>query len=61
MTPRLDAAPVLFERCGAINICHGPLLCVRGSPWARWWQATLEAIRAWEQTDGVLTQAREEE
>ena len=32
-----------------------------GGPWACWWQATLEAIRGWEQADGVLTKGREEE
>jgi hypothetical protein len=32
-----------------------------GSRWARWWQATLEAIHACEQADVVPTKAREEE
>ena len=55
--------PVLFERCGLVNIRHEATAEVvrGGSTWARWWQATLEAIRAWEQADGVLTKAREEE
>jgi SAM-dependent methyltransferase len=55
--------PVLFERCGLINIHDEATAGVvrGGSPWARWWQATLEAIRSWEQADGVLTKAREEE
>ena len=55
--------PVLFERCGLVNIRDETTADVvrGGSPWARWWQATLEAIREWEQADGVLTKAREEE
>ena len=32
-----------------------------GSPWARWWGDTREAMRAWEQADGSLTKTREEE
>ena len=55
--------PVLFERCGLKNIRHEATAEVvrGGSPWARWWQETLEAIRTWEQAGGVLTEAREEE
>jgi SAM-dependent methyltransferase len=55
--------PVLFEHCGLENIRHeASAEVVRGgSPWARWWQATLEGIRAWEQAKDGLTQAREEE
>ena len=55
--------PVLFERCGLENIRHEATAeVVRGAgPWARWWQQTLEAIRAWEQAGGGLTEAREEE
>jgi hypothetical protein len=32
-----------------------------GSPWARWWQETLEAIGVWEQADGDLTEEQKEE
>jgi SAM-dependent methyltransferase len=55
--------PVLFERCGLENIRHEATAEVLrgGSPWARWWQATLEAIRTWEQAKDGLTQMREEE
>ncbi len=55
--------PVLFERCGLENIRHEATAEVvrGGSPWARWWQETLEAIRSWEQGDGGLTETREEE
>ena len=55
--------PVLFERCGLENIRHeatAEVVC-GGSPWAQWWQETLEAIRDWEQADHGLTEAREEE
>ena len=54
---------MLFERCGLENIRHEVIVEVvsGGSPWARWWQQTLEAIRAWEQADHGLTEAREEE
>jgi SAM-dependent methyltransferase len=40
--------PVLFERCGLQNVSHeASTEVVRGaSPWARWWQASLDAIRA---------------
>jgi SAM-dependent methyltransferase len=55
--------PVLFERCGLENIRHeASAEVVRGGrPWARWWQATLEAIGAWEQAKDGLTETREEE
>ena len=55
--------PVLFERCGLKNIRHEATAEVvrGGSPWARWWQETMEAIRTWEQAGGVLTEEREEE
>ena len=41
--------PALFERCGLENIHHqASAEVVRGgSPWARWWRDTLDAIRAW--------------
>jgi SAM-dependent methyltransferase len=54
---------VLFERCGLENIRHEVTaeVVVGGSPWARWWQQTLEAIRGWELADHGLTDAREEE
>ena len=32
-----------------------------GSPWARWWEQTLEAIRGWELADHGVTAAREKE
>ena len=49
--------PLLFERCGLVNIHHeASAEVVRGgSPWARWWRQSLEGIRASEQTDGSLT------
>jgi SAM-dependent methyltransferase len=55
--------PMLFERCGLENIRHEATAEVvrGGSPWARWWQETLEAIREWEQGKHGLTEAREEE
>ncbi len=55
--------PTLFERCGLENIRHEATAeVVRGdSPWASWWQQTLEAIRTWEQSNGDLSQAREQE
>jgi SAM-dependent methyltransferase len=55
--------PVLFERCGLENIRHEATAeVVRGnSPWARWWQQTLEAHRTWEQATEGLTEAQEEE
>jgi hypothetical protein len=55
--------PSLFERCGLENIRHETTAEVvrGGSPWARWWQETLEAIRGWEQGKDEQTKAREEE
>jgi SAM-dependent methyltransferase len=55
--------PALFERCGLQNIRHeASSEVVRGgSPWARWWQQSLEGIRGSERTAGSLTEAREEE
>lgn len=55
--------PALFERCGLQNIRHeANAEVVRGSsPWARWWQESLEGIRASEHADGSLTDAREAE
>jgi hypothetical protein len=55
--------PVLFEHCGLENIGHEATAEVvrGGSPWARWWWKTLEAIGAWEQADGALTETREGE
>ena len=54
---------ILFECCGLENIRHEATAQVvrGGSPWARWWQATLEAMRVWEQASGRLKEAREEE
>ena len=54
---------VLFDRCGLENIRHEATAEVvrGGSPWARWWQETLEAIRGWEQGGHGLTEAQEEE
>ena len=54
---------VLFERCGLENIRQEVTAEVvrGGSPWARWWQQTLEAIRGWELADQGLTEAREKE
>ncbi len=55
--------PALFERCGLANIHHeASASVVRGSsPWARWWQQSLEGIRAFEHTNGSLTEVRIEE
>jgi SAM-dependent methyltransferase len=41
--------PDLFERCGLQRIAHRATATVvpGGSPWARWWAATLDAIRGW--------------
>jgi hypothetical protein len=32
-----------------------------GSPWARWWRDTLDAIRAWGLADGSLPGSGEED
>ncbi len=55
--------PLLFERCGLENIRHAASAEVvrGGSPWAQWWEQTLEAIRAWEQAGDRMTEARQEE
>lgn len=55
--------PALFERCGLQNIRHeASAEVVRGgSSWARWWQESLEAIRASERAGGSVTDAREDE
>jgi SAM-dependent methyltransferase len=55
--------PLLFEQCGLENIRHEATAEVvrGGSPWARWWQDTMVAHRTWEQADGGLTEAQEEE
>jgi SAM-dependent methyltransferase len=47
--------PMLFEGCGLENIRHEATAeVVRGtSPWARWWQQTLAAIAAWEQSGSL--------
>jgi SAM-dependent methyltransferase len=54
--------PALFEKCGLQNIRHEATAEeVRGgSPWARWWKGTLEAIRAFDQVEGSLTEARDQ-
>ncbi len=55
--------PLLFERCGLVNIHHeASASVVRGaSPWTRWWRQSLEGIRASEQIDGSLTKERAQE
>jgi SAM-dependent methyltransferase len=55
--------PVLFEHCGLENIGHEATAEVvrGGSPWARWWWKTLDAIRSWEEADGALAETREQE
>ena len=55
--------PILFERCGLINIHHEMSASVvqGGSPWGQWWLQSLEGIRASEQKDGSLTEEREQE
>jgi hypothetical protein len=54
---------VLFGNCGLKNIRHEATaeLVRGGSPWARWWQETLQAIGVWEQADGGLTEEQKEE
>jgi SAM-dependent methyltransferase len=55
--------PVLFERCGLTNILHETSAEVvrGGSPWARWWEQTLNGIEACEQTAGTLNETRQQE
>lgn len=55
--------PLLFERCGLVNIRHEASATVvrGGSPWGRWWLQSLEGIRASEQADGSLTEERDKE
>lgn len=55
--------PILFERCGLVNIRHqASAAVVRGdSPWGRWWLQSMEAIRASERADGSLTEERNKE
>lgn len=55
--------PMLFERCGLVNIRHEASAEVvhGGSPWARWWLQSLEGIRDSEQTDENLTAERDQE
>ena len=38
--------PALFERCGLTNITHhaSTEVVLGGSPWARWWHSSLDAI-----------------
>jgi SAM-dependent methyltransferase len=47
--------PALFERCGLQDIDHrSTASVVRGaSPWARWWQQSLDVIRAWGLASGT--------
>ena len=47
--------PALFERCGLHDIDHqSTASVVRGaSPWARWWQQTLDVIRGWGLASGT--------
>ena len=55
--------PMLFERCGLVNIRHEASAAVvrGGSPWGRWWRQSLHGIRASEQADGSLTEERDKE
>ena len=55
--------PVLFERCGLVNLRHKASASVvrNDSPWGRWWRQSLEGIRASEQADGSLTETRDKE
>jgi len=55
--------PALFERCGLGNIHHETSAEVApgGSPWAQWWEQTLNGIETCEQAAGTLTKTREEE
>lgn len=55
--------PMLFERCGLVNIRHEASAAVvrGGSPWGRWWLQSLEGIRASERADGSLTEERDKE
>ena len=47
--------PTLFERCGLQGIDHQATARVvrGGSPWARWWQQTLDVIRGWGLASGT--------
>ena len=55
--------PVLFERCGLVNLRHKASASVvrSDSPWGLWWRQSLEGIRASEQADGSLTEERDKE
>lgn len=55
--------PMLFERCGLVNIRHEASAAVvrGGSPWGQWWRQSLHGIRASEQADGSLTEERDKE
>jgi SAM-dependent methyltransferase len=55
--------PVLFERCGLENIGHeASTEVVRGgSPWALWWQESLDAILGTGSSDGNGTAAHDED
>jgi SAM-dependent methyltransferase len=55
--------PLLFDRCGLENIGHEATAeVVRGaSPWAQWWQQTLEGIDVWEQSGGARPDSRAKE
>jgi ubiquinone/menaquinone biosynthesis C-methylase UbiE len=55
--------PLLFERCGLENIRQETSAEVvrGGSPWARWWEQTLDGIESCEQAAGTLTKSREQE
>ncbi|HEY1635252.1 MAG TPA: methyltransferase domain-containing protein [Acidimicrobiales bacterium] len=54
---------VMFDRCGLENIDHQATAEVvrGGSPWARWWQQTLDSIRDWGLVDGGATESTEED
>jgi SAM-dependent methyltransferase len=55
--------PAFFERCGLQNIGHeaNAEVVQGGSAWAQWWKGTLEGIRAYDEAEGSLTEAREHE
>jgi SAM-dependent methyltransferase len=53
----------LFESCGLENIHHevNAEVVRGGSPWARWWADTLDAIRGWGMADETLPGSADEE
>jgi len=55
--------PMLFERSGLQRIAHRATATVvrGGSPWARWWAASLDAIRGWGLAAGDQAESSEQD